>query len=285
MKPLQAATVVDLEVVREAPFGYFLSDGTQELLLHETETTGTLNEGQTVKVFLYRDKTGRLAATMTIPVVVIGSYAWLSVVEVKKNLGVFLDIGIKKDILLSKDDLPARFSQWPVVGDKLYCTLTTDKKNRLLAQPAEEDKIAEISHPASESLFNKQITGTVYRLIDTGASFISDEGIRGFIHESEQKEEQRLGGRITGRVIHVKEDGTVNGSLLPRKHERIDEDAEMLFTYLLNRGGSMPYTDKTHPDDIKKLFDMSKGSFKRALGKLMKEKKVYQKDGWTRISE
>lgn len=42
----------------------------------------------------------------------------------------------------------------------------------------------------------------------------------------------------------------------------------------MNRGGAMPYGDKTPPDDIKFHFGLSKGAFKRALGKLMKEEKI-----------
>ena len=34
---------------------------------------------------------------------------------------------------------------------------------------------------------------------------------------------------------------------------------------------------------IQARFHMSKAAFKRALGRLMKEEKVYQQDGWTYI--
>lgn len=281
MESMQAGTVVNLEVGREAPFGYFITDGEQDVLLHETEVDGELTEGETVSVFLYRDKKDRLAATMTIPDVLIDSYEWSPVVEVKKNLGVFIDIGIKTDVLLSMDDLPERFELWPKTGDKLYCALKLDKKGRLLAKLVDEEKMDGITSRATKEMFNQEITGTVYRLVLTGSFFISNDNIKGFIHESEQKQEQRLGKKVTGRVIDVKEDGRVNVSLLPRKQERIDEDAESILGYLLDRGGTMPYTDKTHPDDIKAKFGMSKGAFKRCIGKLMKDKKVYQKDGWT----
>ncbi len=43
----------------------------------------------------------------------------------------------------------------------------------------------------------------------------------------------------------------------------------------------MPYGDKSHPDDIRERFHLSKAAFKRALGHLMKNGKVYQEDGWT----
>ena len=47
----------------------------------------------------------------------------------------------------------------------------------------------------------------------------------------------------------------------------------------------MPFYDKSEPDDIRRVFKMSKASFKRALGRLMKEGKIYQEDGWTYLKE
>ncbi|HET7579348.1 MAG TPA: S1-like domain-containing RNA-binding protein [Bacillales bacterium] len=285
MAQLQAGTVVELEVAREAPFGYFLTDGNEDVLLHETEAKGELAEDQTVEVFLYQDKKGRLAASMTIPDISIDTYEWVSVAGVQKHLGVFVDIGIKKDILLSVDDLPDSFEQWPEVGDQLYCSLKVDKKAGLLARLAGEEQMDEISRPAEKTMFNREIAGNVYRLVATGSFMISDDGLKGFIHETEQKEAQRLGKRVTGRVIGVKEDGTVNVSLLPRGYERIGDDAEKIMAHLESRNGPMPYSDRSHPDDIKARFSMSKGAFKRALGKLMKADRVYQEDGWTYLKD
>lgn len=111
------------------------------------------------------------------------------------------------------------------------------------------------------------------------------EGIKGFIHQSEQPTRQHMGSAVEVRVIDIKEDGTVNASMLPRKHERLMDDADIIYAYIARRGGSMPYTDRTHPEDIKKIFNMSKGSFKRALGRLMKEKKIYQETGWTYLNK
>ncbi|MNC70917.1 hypothetical protein D3C75_1217770 [compost metagenome] len=43
----------------------------------------------------------------------------------------------------------------------------------------------------------------------------------------------------------------------------------------------MPYSDNTPPDLIKQRFGISKAAFKRALGKLLKEGKITQKENWT----
>lgn len=159
--------------------------------------------------------------------------------------------------------------------------LKVTNRGRMFAKPAPEDIISELFTDASEDLMNKELTGTVYRLIASGSFVITDDGIRCFIHPSERKEEPRLGSRVTGRVIQVKEDGSVNLSLLPRKQDAMSVDAECILTYMRMRNGAMPYSDKSQPDDIRERFNMSKAAFKRALGHLMKNGKVYQENGWT----
>lgn len=285
MSRLEAGTVVQLYGAREVPFGYFLTDGEEDVLLHHTEVPDGFDPQQEQTVFLYQDHEGRLAATLKIPEIRKGHFGWAEVVEVKENLGVFIHIGLTKDILVSKDDLPELPRLWPARGDRLYCTLKTDKKNRLFGMLATEENIRRLATPADKNLFNKNVKGTVYRLLMEGSNIITEEGYLGFIHHSERTREPRLGEMVEGRVIGVKEDGSINISLLPRVHEAIDEDAERIYSYLVGRGGNMPYWDKSLPQDIKDRFQMSKGSFKRALGKLMKEGKVIQKDGWTHLTE
>ncbi|MBD8067575.1 S1 RNA-binding domain-containing protein [Bacillus sp. PS06] len=281
MEELQAGTVVSLMVDRDAPFGYFLTNGEEDVLLHKKDLTDEFNEDDRNTVFLYQDHQGRLAATMTIPTVQIGVYDWVEVVEIRHDLGVFINIGISKDILVSKDDLPGVDHIWPQKGDVLYCSLKTDKNGRLFGKLATEDVIRTISKPASKKDFNKNVTGHVYRLLLVGSFMVTEEGYIGFIHESERRQEPRLGEKVEGRIIDVKDDGSVNISLLARTHEILDDDAKQLYSYMESRGGAMPYWDKSDPDDIMERFQMSKGAFKRALGRLMKDGKVYQEEGWT----
>lgn len=278
---LRPGTVVTLNVEREAPFGYFLTNGEEDVLLHQSEISEGFDPEQELNVFLFQDHQGRLAATMTLPKIQVGTYDWASVVQVKRELGVFVDIGLNKDILVSKDDLPAIYEIWPEVGDELFLTLKTDKKDRLFGKLATEETIREVARPADRKAFNRNIVGHVYRLLKVGSFLLSVEGYIGFIHESQRKREPRLGERVEGRIIDVKEDGSVNVSLLPRKQESLKDDADILYEYMESRGGAMPFWDKSLPEDIQERFNMSKGAFKRALGTLMKEGKVYQEEGWT----
>jgi len=285
MLPLEAGTIVKLTVKREAPFGYFLSNDHEDVLLHKNEMTRAIELGEQVEVFLYNDKLGRLAASMTIPHIQKGTYGWVEVVGVQENLGVFINIGLSKDILIHKDDLPKLTNVWPEVGGKLYCTLKTDRFHRLLGKIATENIMEELFIKADKKEFNKNVTGIVYRTLRTGTFIITNERYRGFIHESQRLKEPRLGSEVTGRIIDVKNDGSINVSLLQRGHEAIDDDANKILAYLEKRGGSIPLTDNSQPDEINQKLQMSKGAFKRALGKLMKDGKVYQKEGWTYLKD
>lgn len=270
-----------LTVSRQAAFGYFLTDGEEDVLLHQNETEEELEEGQEVEAFLYMDSQGRIAATTIIPGIQVGRYGWARVSDIKPGIGVFINIGIQKDMLLGEEDLPVHESVWPKPGDTLYITLRVNKNNRIYVKLATDPVISEISVQATKNDFNKNIQGHIYRTAKVGSWIYTAEGFKGFIHESQRKREPRLGEKVEGRIVDVKEDGTVNVSLIPRKHEALDLDSERILSYLESRNGAMPYGDKSAPEDIQERFQLSKASFKRALGRLMKEDKVYQEDGWT----
>ncbi|MDI3409622.1 S1 RNA-binding domain-containing protein [Bacillus sonorensis] len=278
MKPGQQLT---LKIDHKADYGYFLTDGETVILLHNSEITEDIEEKEEVDVFISIDHEGRLAATMRKPLISADHYGWVEVVDAVDDMGVFVDVGLTKDALVATEHLPPYESVWPKKGDRLYCMLKITSHGRMFAKLTPEDKMTELFTDASPDLMNKELSGTVYRLIASGSFMISDSGIRGFIHSSERKREPRLGEKLTARVIKVKEDGSVNLSLLPRKQDAMPVDAEEILTYLRSRNGAMPYWDKSDPEDLKARFNMSKAAFKRALGHLMKQGKIYQEDGWT----
>ena len=276
---------VNLEVIRKSNFGFFVSDGTTDVLLHERETTKELNVGDGVDVFLYHDHQGRLAATMEKPLLQVGEVAWLEAVEVKTGHGVFFHNGISRDLFLSMDELPYDREQWPKPGDKLPLSLTWDKRGRLMGKLVKGEPIERNASKASAEMMNKEVHGYVYHFLDEGALILTDEGFIAFLHNDEMRGVPRYGEYIEARVQYVREDGRINVTMNPIRSEQQQEDAERIYHFLKERGGSMPYWDKTPPEDIELRFSISKAKFKRALGKLMKEKKIEQRDGWTYLKE
>ncbi|WP_144553590.1 S1 RNA-binding domain-containing protein [Bacillus sp. X1(2014)] len=274
-----------LTVARKASFGYFLTDGNEDVLLHFNQAHQEFEENDQVEVFLYVDSEGRISASTNIPDVAIGHYAWVKVTDSNPRIGVFLNIGLPKDILLGIDDLPVHKSVWPQPGDLVYITLKLSNNYLLYAKLATDPVIESISVKATRANFNKNVQGHIYRTAKVGSWIYTIEGFKGFIHESQRQQEPRIGEKVEGRIIDVKEDGTINVSLLARKEETQDIDAERIYEYLMSRNGAMPYNDKSMPEDIKDRFNLSKGAFKRALGKLMKEGRVYQEGSWTYVKK
>ena len=281
MKELQPGTTIELEVIALEGSRWILEGDVQ---MNASDADERIEVADRVTVFLYVNRRKELSATMQIPRVTIGSYGWARVIRVDAKEGVYVDIGAPVEVLVNKADMPRIRALWPQNDDMLYMTLRTDLGGTLFGRLVTEERVLEQIAIAPASLTNADLKARAYRLLPVGSFLLSiPENYRIFIHQSEREKEPRLGEELDVRVIGVRDDGTVNGSLLPRKQERLADDSEVILRYLQDSGGQMPFTDKSNPEEIQEMFTMSKGAFKRALGRLMKEGKITQEDGWTTL--
>lgn len=279
-------TVVTALVTDKNEQAYFVQKSGVTYRLAKTEVEGELDLGDTVEGFAYESMKKELSFTTNIPKSQVGHFGWGEVVEVRKDLGVFVDIGLPdKEIVVSLDFLSDIKSLWPKKGDRLMIGLTVDDKDRIWGELADEELMRSIARiPQGDDWRNKDVTGTVYRLKMVGTFILTDDYYIGFIHPTEREVEPRLGEQVNARVIGVSPHGMLNLSLKPRVHEALEGDAQMILT-LLQRSAtqSLPYYDKSDPDDIRDYFGISKAQFKRALGRLMKEGLIIQEDGQTKL--
>lgn len=214
------------------------------------------------------------------------SYGWGTVTNVRRDLGVFVDAGIPdKEIVVSLDILPDMTELWPKQGDQLYIKLDVDQKDRIWGLPAQPEVFQDLAKPAYDNMQNQNLRAIVYRLKLSGTFvYLPDNNMLGFIHPSERYAEPRLGQEVSARVIGFREaDRSLNLSLKPRSFEMLENDAQMILTYLESNGGFMTLNDKSTPSDIQATFGISKGQFKKALGGLMKAKKIKQDQTGTRL--
>lgn len=287
MEELKSGSTAKLEIIAQEGSRWVLDGGQDgEIKMNVSDADENIQIGDVVEVFLYVNRRKELTATMQMPSMTFGTFGWARVIRSEPREGVYVDIGSSFEVLVNGADLPQIKRLWPQVGDELYMTLRTDLGGNIFGRLATEERVLEVIAEADSSLFNADLKARAYRLLPVGSFLLTiPENYRIFVHESEQKAEPRLGEEVTVRVIDVHQDGTLNGSFLPRVEERLSGDAEVIYTYLMDIGGKMPFTDKSSPDEIKEMFDMSKGSFKRALGHLMKHRKIVQEDGWTKSTE
>lgn len=284
-----AGTYAELIAAREAPYGLFLEADGQDILLHRSEMTEDVQAGDKVRVFLFHDSEDRLAATMREPKAALGELALLEVADVHPKLGCFLDIGLSRHLLLPASELPEHPELRPVVGDRVFTVLKHDKQGRLIGKAAGEGELEKLVFRAPQAWKNEWKEAIVYKPLKNATFVLCPGGVLGFgalgmIHESERLRPLRMGETVRVRVTFVREDGRINLSMRLPKMESREQDAARLLEFLKARpNGAMPYSDETPADIIMQRFQMSKGAFKRALGKLMKEGLVVQKGSWTHL--
>ncbi|WP_128895873.1 CvfB family protein [Longirhabdus pacifica] len=283
----EAGTFATLEVVKKEVFGYFLSNGESNVLLHETEITEPIDIGDHIKVFLLHDTEDRLSASMKTPLLSYGEVASLKVVDSHPRFGLFLDMGLSRHLLLPKKFLPELEEHRPQIGDDVLVQLSRDKQGRMLAQLAGEYELEAMCFHAPQSWKNRELDAQVYKVLRIGSFVLIEGGVLGFgalgfLHETEHSRTVRVGERVKVRVTHVREDGRVNVSMRPLKQVEREQFADELLAFLKKRpNGGMPYSDATPAEIIKQRFQVSKSSFKRAIGRLLKEDLIYQEGDWT----
>ncbi len=276
--------VAVMRVVRLGDMGAFLDAETgntsDDVLLHTQQQTAPVAVGDEVEVFLYRDPKRRLTASMRVPKMKVGQIARLKVVNVSKD-GAFLDVGAERGIFMPFAGMRGR----PRVGERVWAKLYVDKSGRLAVTMEVEDEMRRASRPAEGVKVGDSVTGDIYNYTDKGAFLFSKERYIVFIDDREMKVRPRVGETVTARVTFIREDGRLNASLREIKEKALVSDSDAILALLRERRGRMPYDDSTSPDIIRDKFGVSKAAFKRALGHLLKEGKIEQRDGWTFLLE
>ncbi|MBQ9156997.1 MAG: S1 RNA-binding domain-containing protein [Eubacterium sp.] len=222
--------------------------------------------GDPVEVFIYRDSDDRLIATTQIPALTIGQLAVLEVAEVNK-VGAFLRWGLSKDLLLPYSEQTLKVKP----GEKYLVSLYIDKSDRLCATM----KVYEYLHTDSPYKAEDEVQGTVYGKNARYGVFVAvDNRYNAMIPAKEVTRRLRIGDTVDARVLEVREDGKMNLSLRAKSYMQMDIDSEKILLRLKENDGFLPYHDKSHPDEIREEFGMSKNEFKRAIGRLYKNRKI-----------
>ena len=251
-------------------FGVYLAVSAEEMedrvLLPRKQVPEGAKEGDKVTVFIYRDSRDRLIATVQEPKLQMGQVAELTVAQTSK-IGAFLDWGLEKDLLLPFKQQRGRVEQ----GDRVLVSLYIDKSDRLCATMNVYDNLRTDSPYGKED----RVKGRVYEMSDNFGAFVAVDNLySGLIPRKELYGDVELGRDVTARVVQVREDGKLTLSIRDKAYLQMDRDAEVLLTMLNKRGGTIPFNDKASPELILRETGMSKNEFKRAVGRLLKERKI-----------
>ena len=271
-----------LVAVKKTDFGLFLTDIEKkddknralgdEVLLPKNQVTENMRVGSEIEVFLYKDSEDRMIATRLVPYIKIGEIKKLKVKEVNK-IGAFLDWGLPKDLLL-----PFKEQIYDIKsGDEILVTVYIDLSDRLCATMDLYSRLSLLPPYQRDDM----VKGTVYQVHEQFGAYVAvDNKYSALVPKKELHRELKPGDEIEARVLEVKEDGKLDLSLRQKAYVQMDADSALILDKLKQAGGSLPYQDKSSADEIKEEFNLSKAAFKRAIGRLYKERViVIEKDG------
>ena len=259
-----------LTIVKQVAFGVYLAesrDAQEKVLLPKSQVPANAVLGDSMEVFLYRDSQDRIIATCAKPKLTLGGLAVLTVSQIGK-IGAFLDWGLEKDLFLPYKEMNGKVRE----GDEVLVTLYLDKSSRLCASMKHLYDKLETDAPYEKG---ETVTGRVYEFGHDFGTFVAvDDRYSAMIPRSEDTSDLKIGDIIEARVTDVKADGKLDLSRRANKETQMDTDAQKVLRVIEEYAGVLPFNDKAAPEIIMREMQMSKAAFKRAVGRLYKERRI-----------
>ena len=253
---------------------YLIDSEGNEVLLPNAYVPDTLSIGEDISVFVYRDNEERPVATTLKPKIELDTFAYLQVKDVN-NAGAFIDIGLVKQLLVPYSEQPVNMEpgEWYVI----FCLLD-DKTDRLIGSAKIEDFLF------TEDLdveVGQEVDILMYRRSDLGMNSIVNGQYHGLVFKNDIHKPVQVGDERKAYIKNIRPDGKIDLTLEPQGYRNvIDKATQGVLDILIREGGHFKFHDKSEPDEIRKVFRMSKKAFKKALGNLYKNKIVIlEKDG------
>lgn len=257
-----------LEVLRETRIGLYLGGrGDEEILLPGMQVPEGVSVGDQLEVFIYRDSEDRLIATTQKPKVTLHEFAYLTVRAVDRN-GAFLDWGLEKDLLV-----PFREQRRKMRAGEAYLVyLYLDDLTQRLVASAKLKRF--LDNQTLTVRHGEEVEVLIWEPTDLGMKVIVNRRHLGLIYHDELFARVQPGEIRKGYIKKIREDNKIDVTLQRPGYQKIEPNAEKILARLRANEGFLPLTDKSAPEEIKQRLEMSKKTFKKAVGLLYKERLV-----------
>ena len=259
-----------LTVIKKIKGSIYLKETKEDIkMIHlpKKQVPSGLKEGDTIDVFVYPVSGGILKATLETPYAKINEYAYLEVTDVT-DFGAFLDWGIEKDLMVPLKEQTSPMKK----GNKYIIRICEDQKvTGLIGSGKFKSWLVSASDDLKDGM---EVDIIVIGFTDIGVRVIASDLYNGLIYNTELFEDLKIGDKKTGYIKKIREDGKLDISLRKQGYTGIIDSEERILKELQVSEGFLPFSDKSDPADIKRRFNMSKKSFKQAIGSLYKKRKI-----------
>lgn len=262
----------NLTVERILPQGAYLGDEEDEVLLPNKYLTEDVKIGEKIDVFIYCDSKDRPVATTEKPLAEADQFAALTVKD-SNEYGYFLDWGLEKDLFVPHGQT---FRSLDIGKTYVVRVLFDEVSNRLLASV----KIKAFINKDVSSLTKKmKVSAMIYEIRDTYCMALINKEFHGMIPANEFKEYINMGSEHEMYIKEIDKENRVTLSFAPTGFDAREASRDEIIKYLDNHNGFMPLNDKSSPEEIKKTLKMSKKTFKKLVGNLLRSGRIKFSDG------
>jgi predicted RNA-binding protein (virulence factor B family) len=265
---MQLGKINKLTIKRFAPPGAYLIDLQEnEVLLPNKYLTPDMEEGTEVEVFVMKDSSERLVCVTERPYILLGDCVYLDVVEVNP-FGAFVDWGLDKDLFVPFAEQRTRLE----IGDRYLFTLLYDfETDRLFGSM----KVKKVLIPCTDlSMEGQEVDLLICDEGKLGRNVIVDKRYEGLIFKDQQNQPLQREQECKGYVAKVREDGKLDIRLEVPNDRRYDAAEQKILDTLAAQEGFLALTDKSDPDEVRAVLGLSKKTFKQAIGKLYKHRRI-----------
>lgn len=263
-----------LVILREVEFGLYLDGGDEgEILLPKRYVPAHYTIGDALDVFVYLDQDERLVATTETPLAKVGEFAFLSCSWVNEY-GAFLNWGLMKDLFCPFREQKKRME----IGHQYIVYVYVDEESYRIVSSAKVEHFLSSDKPLYKS--GEEVDILVWQKTDLGFKVIIDNRYSGLIYNNQIFRPVHTGDRLKAYISMVREDGKIDVTLQPFGQKQTESLAEELLQYLRSHGGYCELGDKSDAELIKQRFQVSKKTYKKAIGDLYKRRLIsIQPDG------
>lgn len=279
MNRVKVGQINTLTLIKIRSVGYFFDGGEDGDILmparHQPDTE--LYVGDEVDVFVFHDAEERLTATVNFPVAQIGEVAFLKVID-KNKFGAYLDWGLTKDLFVPKDEQYVPME----VGVSYFVRIFLDNYRRIIGSSYLNSDIEEYNNKTFRK--NQEINALIIKDTEMGWKAIINHTHWGIIYHSETFKKISIGQSIKAYIKNIREDDKIDLSLIPQGYNRsnITDLGKKILDQIDSHNGFLPINDKSHPDEIREVFEVSKNIFKQAVGGLYRDKLILIEKGGLR---
>lgn len=261
-----------LKIDRDTDPGLFLTDDDgNEVLLPNKYKPETFEIGDELEVFVYLDHEERPVATTLKPFIKLDEFGLLKCVEVSE-IGAFMDWGLEKHLFVPFKEQAMKMRE----GERYLIFCYLDELTDRLVGSNKVDAFLDNSVLTVEPF--EEVDLIIANPTDLGWNVIVNEIHKGLLYKDEVFQKLHVGDRLKGWVKKTRQDGKIDITLQRPGYRSIEPNAQELLNILEIKGGFLGLTDKSSPKEIEREVQMSKKSFKRALGNLYKQRRVDIKD-------